>query len=170
MSYDYLRFWYQVEYWERGILLTFGKPTKVLEPGLHWKVSFCEYIHIVDIKPDTLKTEPICITTLDGKTIIAGLVLNYEIKDVKKFFLENNESLSNLKDMAGGILSDHLEDIGWDDIKKKTTKNALLKKIDLYADSLGIKILDLQFNHKAETKAYSFFSDKKDQIIPPINA
>lgn len=163
--WEHIKFWYIVDHSEEAVILLFGKFNRILKPGLHLKVPFIEVGNSAHIKPDNIEIESICITTLDGKTVMAGLVIDFDIIDVKKYLWENTDSPSNLRNRARGELSSKLEDIEWAEIKKKVTKNAIFKKISEYADTLGIRILNVDYTNKCEVRAYRLFNEeKKDKI------
>lgn len=158
---DYLKFWVLVNSYEQVIILKNGKFNRILLPGLYLKWPLIEYSVIVLVKTDTKEYDTIAITTLDGKTISIGLEIEYDIFDCVKFALEINDAASNMKDIARGEMSDYLEDVNWIDIKKKTTKNALKKILSSRYEEMGVRLKDLKFTNKSESKVYRLFSDKE---------
>lgn len=155
---DYLKFWVLVEHFEEALILRNGVYHRTLKRGLWPKFPIFEYFYTVSIKPETINIPPIAVTTSDGKTVIAGIMIEYEIVDSKLFVLENNDSISNAKDIVMGKLSDLLEDITLEEIGKKTTKNRLERSIRSKFEEMGMKILGIDFTHKYQTTAYNFLS------------
>lgn len=164
MFADYLKCWVLVNHYEGAVILRKGVYYKTLTPGLYWKVPFIDYSLTCHVKTDTMEFEPIAITTLDNKTISIGMEIEYEVEDIKLYLVETNDAPSNMRDIARGEMSDYLEDINWVDIKKKTTKNALRKIISSRFETMGIKLRDLKFTNKSESRVYRLFSDK-DKIV-----
>lgn len=156
--FDYLIFWALVNEYEGGLILRNGKLHKILDPGLHFKCPFIDVLLVANIKADTFEVEPVTITTLDAKNISIGLMIDYEVTDVVKFLLENNESIGNMQHKSRGELSDFLEEKNWMDIKKKTTKNALKNRLSDQYEKLGVKINDLRFTNKVECRVYKVFN------------
>lgn len=162
--WEYIKFWATVNQYQEMVLLRFGKFVKVLKPGTYFKIPFIDYAMEAHVKRDTLSIEPICITTIDGKTISIGMMEEHEVFDTHLFLVETNDALTNMKDVCRGEMSDLLEDITWADIKKKTTKNALKKKITEKYEQMGVRILDLKFTNKAETRSFTIASDKGNTV------
>ena len=88
-------FSYQLNQTESAVVTTFGRPTEVTEPGLHfrWPYPF-QRIYRSDhrircFEGGAGKLEE--TMTADGQNILVGIYVNFRIKDVKQFFvtLEN---------------------------------------------------------------------------------
>jgi len=162
LFWDYLKFWILVNHYEESVQLRCGKYYRTLTAGLYFKWPFIDYALDVYIKPDTMEIEPLSITTSDGKNISIGLMIEFQITDSRKFKVEVNDALSNMRDIARGEMSDHLEDFGWEDIKKKTTKNALKRKLQEHYVDMGVDVHDLKFTHKTENRVFRLLSDNKN--------
>ncbi len=92
-------FSFQLNQTEVAVLTTFGRPSVVAEPGLHfrWPFPFQEVYRfdkrIRCYEGSSGKLEE--TVTKDGHNIIVGVYVNYRISDVNAFF-------SKLKDVANG--------------------------------------------------------------------
>ena len=92
-------FSFQLNQTETAVLTTFGRPSVVSEPGLHfrWPFPFQEVYRfdkrIRCYEGSSGKLEE--TVTKDGHNIIVGIYVNYRIADVNAFF-------SKLKNVAGG--------------------------------------------------------------------
>ena len=92
-------FSFQLNQTEVAVLTTFGRPSVVAEPGLHfrWPFPFQEVYRfdkrIRCYEGSSGKLEE--TVTKDGHNIIVGVYVNYRISDVNAFF-------SKLKDIANG--------------------------------------------------------------------
>jgi len=161
---DYIKPWVVVNGYEEAVILRWGKYHRTLKPGTYPKFPIADYALTEHVKPDTMEIPPITITTADGKPVSIGMIIHYDITNVEKFLIENNDSRSNMLQLGSAELSDHLEDIPWIDIKKKTTKNAVQRKIAPYFDAMGVRILDLKFKDKVEVRPYKLFTDKEKII------
>jgi modulator of FtsH protease HflK len=157
-TYGSLKFWYQVDHWEQAVLLKWGKYNKTLSPGRYWKWPIRDYGLSTNVKPDTVEIDAISITTLDRKTISIGIMVPFQVKDVKLFLVEHNDSLSNFVDICKGELSDLIEDTTWDDIRKKSTRTILKNKIKPHAEALGLQIGDVKFTEKCEVRSFKIFT------------
>lgn len=105
--------------YKEGVMFRAGRFHHVLGPGPHLRIPFIDSYFVENVKTDTMRIEEVNITTLDGKTATVGCEFELRITDIYTALVETNDWRSNLHDIAQGILSDNLEDIEWDDIRKK---------------------------------------------------
>lgn len=146
--------------YKEGVMFRAGKFKKVWLPGPHLRIPFVDTYYTENVKVDTMRVEEVNITTLDGKTVTIGCEFELNITDIVKAVVNTNDWRSNMHDIAQGILSDNLEDIDWEDIRKKTTKNAIAKKIEQRAIEMGITTHNFNFTDKAITRAITLFNNK----------
>ena len=156
---EYIKPWAYINHYERGVLLTIGRWPIVLKPGIYPKLPLLQYCYTAHIKEETIESKPLTITTLDGETITISGVVTYEIFDVKKYLVENNDAYSNMKDTMRAEMSNHLEDINWENIKKKTTKNGVKRAIANKFLDYGVTVKDFNFSEKCKIQAYKLFTD-----------
>lgn len=153
--WEYIKFWQIVESFEKGVLCRWGIAIKELEPGFHWKYPCADYVYTTIVTPDTINIKPITLTTADGKTISIGAVVEFDIVDIWKYLIDTNEARSNMRDVCLGVISDDVEDRDWEEIKKKTTRNAVQKKLSKACEQMGIRVINFYFTAKSITKSFS---------------
>jgi regulator of protease activity HflC (stomatin/prohibitin superfamily) len=134
-----------IRIYERGVLLTFGKSPKQLNPGLRLKIPFIQEIYTEIITPDTLQGGCVHVTTADGKTILVSPIIEYIINDVIKWVVETNEARTNLHDILRSITADYLTDTTWDECKKKGTLTAIKNKLNKRIESMGAEVTQMMF-------------------------
>ena len=84
-------FSYQLNQTESAVVTTFGRPTEVTEPGLHFRWPFpFQRIYRFDhrircCEGGAGKLEE--TMTADGQNILVGIYVNFRIQDVKQFFI-----------------------------------------------------------------------------------
>lgn len=157
--WEYLKFWQVIDAFEKGALCRWGVFKKVLHPGFHWKWPFADYVFSAITTPDTIDLRPFTLTTNDGKTISIGAVVEFEIEDVVKYLIDTNDARSNMHDICLGIISDDIEDRDWEEIKKKTTKNSVQRKITTACKEMGISVIGFHFTTKAVTRSFSLIRE-----------
>lgn len=145
--------------YEMGVMYDAGKFHKIVGPGFHWKYPFIDSFQKDNVVQDTMWIKEVNITTLDGKTVTVGCEFDLEITDIYKAINDTNNWRDNMHDIARGILSDTLEDIHWDEIRKKTTKNRIANRIHQRALEMGITTSNFNFTDKAISRAYKLFND-----------
>lgn len=146
--------------YDSGVIYRAGKFQRVLKPG-NWylRIPFVDDFHTENIKLDTINIPEVNITTLDGVTISIGCEFDLRIIDIVKAVIETNDWRTNLVDISKGIVSDHIEDTEWEEIKKKTTKNAIERKIQKRAEEMGIEISNFNFTDKAKSRLLKIFNN-----------
>ncbi len=158
-SLDYLKFFVIVNQYEEAILLSWGKFKRVRTPGTYLKWPIRDYYYHVIVTFDTISIDEVNITTADNQTISIGCVIEYGIKDVVKFLIDTNEAKGNMRDIARGVISNTLEDLTWEDVKKKTTLNAIRKKLTSKYEDMGVDVKDVMFTDKCKSFVLKVFSD-----------
>ena len=84
-------FSFQLNQTESAVVTTFGRPTQVTEPGLHFRWPFpFQRIYRFDhrircFEGGSGKLEE--TMTADGQNILVGIYVNYKISDAKQFFV-----------------------------------------------------------------------------------
>jgi regulator of protease activity HflC (stomatin/prohibitin superfamily) len=157
--FEYIKPWVVIEQFEMGVLLRKGKYKSTLSPGWYLKWPFLDYTYSTIVSTDTIEIANVNITSLDGQTISTGFVVEYTIRDVKKFLIDTNDAKSNMKDLAKGVVSNHLEDVNWEDIRKKTTINAIKRKLSAKYEELGVSVKDVLFTDKCRSRAFKLFNN-----------
>lgn len=150
---------YVIHQYQEAVLYRGGRLIGPVKPGLHWKIPLLDTYSEDIVTIDTMRIEEVNVTTLDGKTVTVGCEFDVWIIDIVKAMNDTHDWRSNLKDIARGILSDQLEDKNWEDIKKKTTKNAIERKINERAAEIGSAIGNFNFTDKLITRAFKLFNN-----------
>jgi regulator of protease activity HflC (stomatin/prohibitin superfamily) len=146
--------------YEAGVVFRAGKFIKELKPGSwYFRIPFIDDIFVENIATDTMAIKEVNITTLDGKTITIGGEFDLKVIDVTLAIVETHDWRSNLMDVARGIISDHVEDNNWDELRKKTTKNAIEKKINKRANEMGVEISNFNFTDKTIGRILTLFNN-----------
>ncbi len=146
--------------YQAGVVFRAGKFLKVLEPdNWYFRIPFVDDTFEDNISLDTMSIKEVNVTTLDGKTITIGCEFDLKIVDIYKALVTTNDWRSNLIDICRGIISDHIEDNNWDELRKKTTKNAIEKKIEKRATELGITISNFNFTDKMVGRTLTLFNN-----------
>lgn len=182
LFWDYLKPGFIINHYQEGVLLTNGKYSGTFTPGFYLKWPFYEYLYECNIMPDTMNIPPIPLTTKDNETIMLGLMIDYHIipmpeipktnrktgwriveTGTKKFMIENNNALSNLRDRAQGEMCDLIEGLNWDDIRKPSTRKRLQESLQAYAGDMGVAIDEVKFTSKSKSQVL-FMANGKDEV------
>lgn len=151
-----------IDQFEHGILMRNGKKVKHLSRGIHFfplKLLFIDNVLTVLKEKDTYSVSNVNITTIDGKTISVGVIVEYFIEDPDKFLLQANDAITNAKDKTRGIAADYLTDCNWEDVKKKTTCTQIRNKLRSELDELGINVTKVLFGNIVISKVFTLFNN-----------
>jgi regulator of protease activity HflC (stomatin/prohibitin superfamily) len=144
--------------YESAVVFRAGKSRRILKPNnWYFRIPFLDDIIIDNVALDTMSLKEVNVTTLDGKTITLSCEFDVRIVDIYKAIALTNDWKSNLIDISRGIISDYIEDCNWEEIRKKTTKNAIEKRIQKKAETIGVEISDFNFTDKVIGRALTIF-------------
>lgn len=144
--------------YDEAVVMRGGKYLKNWKPGWHLRIPFVDDFHTDTVMFDTMTIKEVNITTIDGKTASIGGEYDIKIVDIYKALITTHSWRSNMVDVTQGILSDTLEDYSWEDLRKKTTKNAVEKKIQKRAEEMGLEVSNFNFTNKALSRVYKLFN------------
>ena len=145
--------------YEEGIVLRMGRYKKNLIKGINFKMPLMDYTMTVIVTKDTYHVANVNVTTIDGKTISVGSIVEFNIVDVKKYFLDVNEAQSNAHDITRGVIADYLSDCEWEEVKKKTTLTQIKNKLKPQMEAMGMNITQVMFGDIAQSKVFTVFKE-----------
>jgi regulator of protease activity HflC (stomatin/prohibitin superfamily) len=136
-----------------------GRYKKNLIKGINFKMPLMDYTMTVIVTKDTYHVANVNVTTIDGKTISVGSIVEFNIVDVKKYFLDVNEAQSNAHDITRGVIADYLSDCEWEEVKKKTTLTQIKNKLKPQMEAMGMNITQVMFGDIAQSKVFTVFKE-----------
>lgn len=141
--FDYVKFYWIVEQYNRGILLRFGKFIKVLEPGYHWKWPFVDYVLEHTIVPTTMRLHHQSLHTKDDKAIVVQAVIKYQVSDVETLTMKVYDPVDAIGDMTQSIIKNILMERTWEEVLNPDLDNMITKKARVEARKWGIEIIQV---------------------------
>jgi regulator of protease activity HflC (stomatin/prohibitin superfamily) len=151
-----------VDQFEHAILMRNGKKVKQLRRGFHFfplKLLFIDNVLTVLKERDTFSVPNVNITTIDGKTISIGVIVEYSVVDPDKFLLQANDAITNARDITRGVAADYLTDCNWEDVKKKTTLTQIKNKLRNHLDEIGIDVNKVLFGDIVVSRVFTIFNN-----------
>ena len=150
---------YFVYGYQKGILLRNGVYLKDINPGINYKLPIVDRFHVVNAAVDTIKIDPIPVVTHDGQQVSVRPILKIRIVSAKENLYNTNDALSNLKDVAGGIIANYLTDCDWKEIKDKTTLTKIKNALKNECAEIGYQIEKVYFERIVTTKVFTVFKE-----------
>ncbi len=141
---------YTVREAERGVVLRFGKVYDVVEPGLAWKFSGIDEVHIVDIEQVRAIQSSGSMLTEDENLVNVEMDVQYRISDPVRYLFsvtDPDNSLTEATDSAlryvvGHTLMDDILTSGREMVRQNT-RDLLVSIIEPY--NMGLTVVDVNF-------------------------
>ena len=141
---------YTVREAERGVVLRFGKVYDVVEPGLAWKFTGIDEVHVVDIEQVRAIQSSGSMLTEDENLVIVEMDVQYRISDPVKYLFsvtDPDNSLTEATDSAlryvvGHTLMDDILTSGREMVRQNT-RDLLVSIIEPY--QMGLTVVDVNF-------------------------
>jgi len=90
-----------VETGNRGLLFSFGRARRVLEPGLKFLLPFLQVVRMMPVRSRTLNLAAQQVTTLDGLVYDVDSILVYRVDDVRKALIEIDDLVEAMNQTLG---------------------------------------------------------------------
>ena len=137
----------QIDEYQRGVLFTFGKFDKILNPGWHVILPIVQSFKKIDIRTKTVDVPEQEAITKDNVSIKINAVLYYKIFDASKAVIavENfNYAVSQLaqttmRNMVGAVSLDELLS------EREKISTQMCEILDKATDPWGIKVENVEY-------------------------
>lgn len=144
---------------EQAVITTFGKPTSVTEPGLHFKIPFIQKVTLVDstIKGfaigynqqtgESIEAESLMITA-DYNFVLIDFFVEYKVIDPVKYLYASQDPVDILKNLAQSCIRAQVGSYDVDSVittGKNEIQAAIREKISekLYQQDIGIQLVNI---------------------------
>jgi hypothetical protein len=160
-AWEWLIPWVVIDAYEMGVVLRWGKFSRVVSPGL----SFVWPLGIEDVKYETVVRQtvyldPQSLTTSDGKSITVAGIIVFEISDIRKYLLDIDDGEDDMSNMVYGIISDCVEDTEWKDITSPAFNGRVYAKASLECNKYcGVFVIGIKWSDKATARNIRLWND-----------
>ena len=136
----------QVNEYERGVKLRFGKYSKILNPGWHVILPIVESMSKVDIRTKAVDVPEQDAITKDNVSIRINAVLYYKIFDASKAVLAVENFRFAVAQLAQTTMRNAVGAVTLDDLLSERDKisEEICKVVDLATDPWGIKVENVE--------------------------
>lgn len=136
----------QIEEYERGILFTFGKFSRILKPGWNIIVPIFQSYKKVDIRTKAVDVPEQDAITKDNVTVRINAVIYYKVFDASKAVLEVQNYYYAVEQLAQTTMRNAVGAVTLDELlseREKISTN-ICKIIDEASDPWGIKVENVE--------------------------
>ncbi len=144
---------------EQAVVTTFGKPSCVSEPGLHFKIPFIQKVTLVDTtikgfsigydqsNNQSIEAESLMIT-VDYNFVLIDFFVEYKVIDPIKYLYNSEEPVSILKNLAQSCIRSQVGSYDVDSVittGKNEIQASIRERIDekLMQQDLGIQLVNI---------------------------
>ncbi|MBX7146844.1 MAG: protease modulator HflC [Alphaproteobacteria bacterium] len=139
-----------VNQYEQALVLELGKPIRIAEAGLHFKIPLVQDVVYLDKRILNLDALPNEAPTLDQKQVIVESFAKYKIIDPLKFFqtMQNaDRAQQRLGPIVNANIRNTLSGIEMDTIltgNRAELMSKIIKEVNEEVQNFGIKVVDVR--------------------------
>jgi len=151
------KFWATILPWQKGLRIRFGKHTKILTPGIHFKIPFVDEIYYLSLRLRTISTAKQDLTSLDKKTVTLNIHIAYEIEDPLLLMQTLYRPGQTIADLAQAAAAEYITNISTENLNISALEEAIAKTLNL--DQYGLKCKRCYLGNFVITKSYRIIGD-----------
>jgi len=147
-----IRPWTIIQPWELALRVRFGKTIRPLNPGTHFKLPMFDAIYVQSVRRRVINLDTQTVQTADGRTVIAGGCIAYEIVDIAALYSTLHHPEDALQRDAMIALAREIRERQADDCKAQSIEDATLKRLEFAR--YGVNLLELYLTDFAFGRTY----------------
>ena len=144
-AWSTLRCYELVEAYNRGVVLRFGRYSRTLAPGLHWKWPLIEDVVSVLACITTLPLPPQTLTTRDDVGVVVAAVVKYEISKPEPYVTDIWDQKDVLGDVTMGAVRHAIAAIDYATLVAQPPERGILEAVRKEVGKYGFKIHNVTF-------------------------
>lgn len=123
------QWWVTVATWEQGVRVRFGKRTKHLLPGVHFRIPFLDRVVVVCVRERVVDTDNKTVTTSDGKALTFGLSMRYSISNAKLMIESVARPEGTMRELALAVACEHVSSTHSNDLTPHGIAEAISSQV-----------------------------------------
>lgn len=141
-----LSFIRQVDQYQRGILFTMGKYTKMWQPGWHIIIPVFQRLVKVDVRVKAVDVPDQEAITKDNIPIRINAVIYFKVSDAAKAVIEVENFFNAVSQLAQTTMRNAVGEVTLDDLlqKKKQVSEGIKLVVDSVSDAWGIDVQSVE--------------------------
>lgn len=141
-----------------GVKFVKGDEVIPLLPGVHWWWPATTELRTYPTARQAADLRTQTLMTTDGKTLVVGGLVVYEIKDIEAILAHTWDPEQTVKDIALSAIHDVLVRMSWVEIRTEsehgTLNLRLRKRVRRELEKYGVKVLKTTITDLAQTRVY----------------
>jgi regulator of protease activity HflC (stomatin/prohibitin superfamily) len=141
-----LSFIRQVDQYERGIVFTMGKYSKMWNPGWHLIIPIFQKLIKVDIRVKAVDVPDQEAITKDNIPVRINAVIYYKVADASKAVIEVEDYFNAVSQLAQTTMRNAVGEMTLDDLlaKKQQVSEGIQRSVDKVSDAWGIDVQSVE--------------------------
>ena len=141
-----LSFIRQVNQYERGILLTMGKYSKMWQPGWHILIPVFQRLIKVDVRVKAVDVPDQEAITKDNIPVRINAVIYFRVSDAAKAVIEVEDFFNAVSQLAQTTMRNAVGEVTLDDLlqKKQQVSEGIKLVVDKVSDAWGIDVQSVE--------------------------
>ena len=152
---------------EGGVILRFGRYSRVIGPGMHWKLPLADEAMITSTVTTTMALRPQTLTTKDDLTIVVSAIVNYHISGVRAYLLDIWDSADVINDLTLGAIRQIVAAANYSDLHGNEVEENVLEIIKEDASKYGVDIHKVTFADFGRVRSLRLITNEAVQQSRP---
>ena len=136
----------QIDQYERGILFTMGKYSKMWQPGWHLLIPVFQKLVKVDVRVKAVDVPDQEAITKDNIPVRINAVIYFRVSDASKAVIEVENFFNAVSQLAQTTMRNAVGEVKLDDLlqKKQQVSEGIKQAVDAVSDSWGIDVQSVE--------------------------
>lgn len=152
-SWNVIRPWVIVADFEGGVILRFGRYSRELKPGLHWKLPLADTAIITSTVITTMSLRPQTLTTHDDLSVVISAIVKYHIADVRAYLLDIWDSADVLNDVTLGAIKESVASHDYNTLQASGLEENVLTIVRAEAEKFGVDVHKITFSDLGKVRS-----------------
>lgn len=156
-QWDELKIFEVVPQTHKGIVLRLGKFHHAIKPGVVWKIPYIDELQLVMSIITTMGLPTQSLTTLDGKPIVIGCIVKFQVINPKPYLLKIYDSIDVLQDTTMGAVAQVIGDTNYCNLHE--IREVVERIVKRETKGYGFKIHKITFTDLGPIKTIRLMQD-----------
>ena len=161
--------WVIINPWELGIRVRLGKYTKLLGPGIHFRIPGMDKVYAQNTRMEALDVPNQTLTTLDGKILTISVVVCFRIMDIELLYTNIQRVDQTIMGMVMGKVATSVTSLRSEECTPNKVERYVQDEINGLADDWGIEFYLISVNTFAYVKTYRLIGESTRSLWPEIS-
>lgn len=152
-------FWVIVAPWESALRVRCGKHVKVLPAGIHWRIPLFDAVYRQSVRMRMGHISTQTLSTKDGRTLIVGSVLGYEVIDIERLYERLHHAEDTLTSLAAAAIAGHVQRCDHETLCPRRLAEVVSAELTTAFDCYGLGEVSVRITDFAFIRAYRIVQD-----------